>query len=446
MFRKSYLYLVLAAAIALTAQMSAYSQTTELSGTVVLQKADKTTEPVSSAAIDVYRTDMKGRFPSSKTQKNGEFRFIGVPYGAEYVLSISAPNCEPILFSVKAGQEKLVITMYPGDGRKFTEAEARQGAAASKPGDAGSEISEEERKAQAELAKKNEEINAKNEKTKNADAIATRANKEGYTALKADPPNFDLAISKFSEGIEAVPDYVDSTPIMLNGKIEALKGKGHLIYKEGTATADRDLRRAKWDEANKSYDEGLEGFQRAIALLKTAAPTTDTVLSKRRETVRLSLYTVATEIHRLKAVTGVDVTKTAEASAIVTEYIALEPDLGKKLEAQMVLGNIMLRTGDFEKAVQAYRQVLTAKPDHAEATGQLGLSLFGLASLTEPTNKEMEQEGLNYMQKYTEMSPVSPTDTLAVKELKESIKQTVDYLKTQKMAPQKVPSTPKKKN
>jgi hypothetical protein len=45
------------------------------------------------------------------------------------------------------------------------------------------------------------------------------------------------------------------------------------------------------------------------------------------------------------------------------------------------------------------------------------------------------------------MSPVVPTDTTAVKELKESIKQTVEYLKSEKkLAPQKVPAAPKKKN
>jgi len=61
--------------------------------------------------------------------------------------------------------------------------------------------------------------------------------------------------------------------------------------------------------------------------------------------------------------------------------------------------------GDFDKAVAAYRQVLAAKPDDSEAMAKLGLSLMAQGAAVSPEDKEKEQEGLNYMQKYTESPP-----------------------------------------
>ena len=447
MIRKQYLYLIFAAAISLAVQLTAYSQYQPVNGTVVLEKDGKT-EPVAGALIEVYRIDVKAGFPSTKTNKKGEFNFAGVPYG-NYVFSVSAPGCAPTLFPVKSGEEKLVIKMNPGDGHKFTEAEARKGVAeATKSGDANSAADEEENRKRAEDEKKNAEIDARNKKVQNADAVALKSNSEGKAALDAE--NYDLAIAKYSEGVDAVPDFVGSTPIMLTGKMLALKGKGYKIYKEGATSSDTTTKTAKYADANKLYDDALAAFQPALAVIKAAPPTTDAVELKRREATTLNLYAAATEVHRLKA--GLDPSKIAEASTVFAEYIAMLTDPAKKIDAQMALGETMRRAFDFAKAVEAYRQILAVKQDHAEATGWLGLSLFGLATATETENKEMEQEGLNYMQKYTEMSPVSPTDPPAVKELKESIKQTVDYLRSQKMAPQKVtPPTrttaaPKKRN
>jgi hypothetical protein len=60
----------------------------------------------------------------------------------------------------------------------------------------------------------------------------------------------------------------------------------------------------------------------------------------------------------------------------------------------------------------------------------------------DPQDKDKMQEGLNYMQRYTEVAPVSATDSAQTKELKESVKAAVEYLKSEKLVPQKV-TTPK---
>ncbi|MFN0278737.1 MAG: tetratricopeptide repeat protein [Pyrinomonadaceae bacterium] len=436
MFRKSFLSFIFAATVIFLAQSAAYSQLAPVNGTVVLEK-DGAKTPVAGALIEVYRTDIKGNFPSAKTNKKGEFNFAGMPYGARYVFSISAPGCSPIVYpDIKAGLEKLVITVQPGDGRKFTEAEARQAVANAPKGESDSGgLTDEQKKEQAEFEKKNADITSKNERTKAADAVAAKAFEEGKAASKAE--NYDLAIAKFNEGIAAVPDFVGSTPILVSLKMDALKTKGFKLYKEGATSGDSAVKKAKFEEANKIYDEALADFTVGLEVIKRAPAATDPAEQKRRDSLKHSLYVVATEVHRLKVIGGVDQSKTAEASAVIGEYLALETDPAAKLTAQMTLGDIMRRTGDFEKAVAAYREVLVMKPDHAEAMGWLGLSLFGQAVAMSPENKEMSQEGLNYMQKYVDMAPVSDTDSPAVKELKVSIKDAVVYLKAQNMAPQK---------
>ncbi|MGB7208899.1 MAG: tetratricopeptide repeat protein, partial [Pyrinomonadaceae bacterium] len=146
------------------------------------------------------------------------------------------------------------------------------------------------------------------------------------------------------------------------------------------------------------------------------------------------------EVHRLKAVTGIDSTKTAQAAVVAEEYISLEPDPAKKTAAKVTLGDIMRAAGEFDKAIAAYKSVLETSPDNNEVMASLGLSLVALGTSVEPANKEQLQEGLNYMQKYADTVAILPTDSKQVQEFKQSVKDTVEYLKTeQKLKPQTPP-------
>lgn len=448
MFRKSYLIIIFTCAFLAFGQISGFAQYAPTNGTIELKNSDGTLAPVAGALVEPYRSDAKIGFPASKTNKKGEFTFAGLPLGVTFMFVVSGPGCSPVVVpNIRAGQDKLLITMAPGDGRRLTEDEARKGGNAPATNANGTEkpreMTAEEKKAQAEYEAKLAEVTAKNEKIKAGDDVARKSNEEGNALLKTE--SWDLAIAKFTEGVAAVPDYVGSTPILLNGKMLALKGKAYAIYREGAATADPEARRAKYADANKYYDDALATFQQAVDIINKADAATDPAEQKRRDSLKVGIYATATEIHRLKAVGGVDTSKAVEASKIVTDYIALEADPARKLAAQMTLGDIMRVSGDFEKAVAAYRQVLEVKPDHPEAMAGLGLSLFAQGAGVTPEDKAKEQEGLNYMQKYTEIAPIAASDPQAVKELKQSVKDTVDYLKAQKMAPQKITTTPTRK-
>ena len=111
---------------------------------------------------------------------------------------------------------------------------------------------------------------------------------EGNAALKAQ--NYDVAIAKFDEGITAVPDFVGSTPILLSGKMIALKNKGFSEYIQGAKSTDVSVKTAKYQEANKFYDEGLAAFQQALTVIKNAEAAADAAETKRRENVKTELY------------------------------------------------------------------------------------------------------------------------------------------------------------
>ena len=449
MSRKNFFALILAAAVFSLAGSSVFAQNAPVRGEVKLKKADGTVVPVADAVVDAYRTDIeRGKMPEAKTNKRGEFNFVGFPLGQKFVLAVSGPGIGPrIQPDVKAGMERIVFVVNEGDGRRLSEAEAREAArlAAEIPAEGMTEAQKQSAMKQREdFEKKNAEIKAKNEKIQADDETARRADAEGKAALKE--KNWDLAVAKFSEGIAAVPDYIGSTPVLILGKMTALKNKGFDIYVQGAKAPDVSVRLERYAAAKKEYNDALTVYAQAADILKKAEPATDPKDQQFRKTVTYDLYTTVMEVHRLMAVGQVDTSRVAEAEAVIKEYQAIETDPVKKSSALTTLGDIMRYSGDFEKAVAAYRTVLETTPQNTEVMASLGLSLVAQGTSVDPPNREQLQEGLNYMQKYADTVAISPTDPPTVKEFKQSVKDTVEYLKTdQKLKAQPTKAAPARK-
>ena len=451
MFRKNYLTVFLAALAIFVGSAAVFAQNSPVRGIVKLQKADGTTVPVADALVSAYRTDIdKGKMPDAKTNKRGEFSFVGFPLGQRYVLAVSGPGIGPrIQPDVKGGMENIVFTVNEGDGRVLSEAEVRQAAkadAGAPESGKGSGESAAAQKEREELMKKNAEIDAKNKRIQADDETARRANTEGRAAL--DAKNYDLAIQKFDEGITAVPDYIGSTPILLAGKLLALKSRGFDLYVQGAKSTDAPVKIEKYNAAKKEYAAALAAYTQAVDIVKKAPAATDPKDQQVRKSLMTDLYVNAIEVHRLMAVGQVDTTRTAEAEAMINEYLAQETDAAKKMKMQTTLGDIMRSSGEFDKAVAAYKAVLETAPDNSEVMASLGLSLVAQGTSVDPPNRDQLQEGLNYMQKYADTVAILPTDSPTVQEFKKSVKDTVEYLKTEqklKAQPTKGGAAPKKK-
>ena len=439
MFRKNIFTSIFVALLFLVCTSAALAQNAPVAGKVQLKKADGTVVPVAGALVEVYRVDIKTSFPSDKTDKKGYFTFAGLPLGANLVLSISAPGAKPGYYpNVKPGApntEKLMITLEEGDGKRWTEEEIRAAVAggnSSSSSNKSSEPTAEQKKQEAEYAKKAAEVNAKNEDIKNKNTVIQKSLDEGNAAFKA--KDYNTAIAKYTEGVNADPEYVGSAPILLNNRAVVLRLRATDTYNSSVKAADpqksEGLAKTKQD-----LEDSLDSYKKSWTILKNA-PANEIPNAANHERSKYDALSGMTEVYRLLVITKSDLAKSAEAKEAFDAYFAIETDAAKKAKTQLAYADMMRETGNSEEAIAGYRLVLQNTPDNMDALAGLGLSLFNQGVIA--NDKAQLQEGLNYMQKFAETAP----DTHP---LKASVKDAVDYLKSQeKLTPQKV-TAPKKK-
>ncbi|MGI9054338.1 MAG: SpaA isopeptide-forming pilin-related protein, partial [Pyrinomonadaceae bacterium] len=159
--------------------MAAFAQNAPLTGKVELKKADGTTEPVQGAMVEVYRTDIKSKGPTAKTNKKGEFSFAGLQLGATFVLVVSGDKINPTYQpNIRAGANGVIITASEGDGKRLTEEEVRTALTSGPPAannTTPAKPTEDQKKAQAERAKLEAEYEANKKKVESETAIINRA-------------------------------------------------------------------------------------------------------------------------------------------------------------------------------------------------------------------------------------------------------------------------------
>ncbi len=440
MFRRNYFTFLLAIALFATAGTAVFAQPGMARGTILVKKADGSVAPVVDALIDVYRTDIKGKLPSVKTNKKGEFTVLGLLPGGRYLLSISAPGIRSDLASnIKAGDERILVNVIEGDGKPFSEEEARNfdkaPATNQSTNQPAKELTAAQKKEQEELIKKNEQITANNKKIENINAVVNRTLKEGNEQFNAG--NFDAAIAKYDEGINADPDFAGTASILLNNKASALVKRA--IVKYNTAIkGDPANTKTAMESVKKDLIDSVSASNRSLELMKSDT-TSDAAVQKRAVVEKNRAYANLLDGYSRMVGMNIDSTKGKDALLILEEYSASETDAVQKSKTQLILADALSRSGDLTNSVVVYRKILETSPENPDALGGLGLSLVGLGAGTTPPNTAMMQEGLNLMQRFTEVAPDNHS-------LKASIKEAVDYLKTQQLTPQKTTkSTTKKK-
>ncbi len=435
MFRKSYFAIILAAALFSVGGISAFAQAGMARGIVELKKAEGAGVPLADVVIDIYRTDILGKLPSAKTNKKGEFTILGFLPGARYALAVSAPNVRADVFpDIKAGDEKLTITVIEGDGKALTEQQVRQFLTTTPKDVPPAKMTEAQKKELAELEKKNAAILENNKKVENANVIVNRSLSEGTKAFAE--KNYDLAISKFDEGINADPDFEGSAPVLLNNKSAALLNRAILKYNTALK-GDPSGKAAALESVKKDLSESLAASNKSLQILK-AANSTDAKVQKAYDVEKIRSYQNAIDSYTKMFSMNIDSTKGKEALTALEEYTALETDAVKRGQWQLILADGFRQAGDSADAVIAYRKVIEVTPDNPDALAGLGLSLFSVGAGTVPENTAQMQEGLNFMQRFADIAPETHP-------LKASVKEVVEYLKTKQLAPQKTTKPSKKK-
>src|SRR5215813_3793795 len=130
---RRYLYEGIAIVILLFfASITTFAQVAELRGHVFMQQADGRKVPLAGAQIDVFRTDIPGKFNTTSDAK-GEFVLPAVPFIGRYVVAVSHASATPNwIGGVRVGHgESIEITVTRGNGKRLTfdEIKAAQSAA-----------------------------------------------------------------------------------------------------------------------------------------------------------------------------------------------------------------------------------------------------------------------------------------------------------------------------
>ena len=174
MFRKYSLLTLIAVAFVSSSAIVASAQVGALSGHVKLKQADGTTVPAVGAIVDVFRTDISGKY-ETKTDKKGEFRWAGLPYSGTYIIAASLPGAQPnFLNDVKVGRDvDYNMVLETGDGKRLTFDEIKtilKTGATRSSGPAAAESSADKAKRLA-IEAKNHELIEKNKHAEDSNKI-----------------------------------------------------------------------------------------------------------------------------------------------------------------------------------------------------------------------------------------------------------------------------------
>ncbi|OLE54627.1 MAG: hypothetical protein AUG51_07530 [Acidobacteria bacterium 13_1_20CM_3_53_8] len=427
MLRKYFFFSIAAIAVLLLGTIAASAQQGELRGHVVAKQADGTTAPVPDALIDVYRTDIPGKY-NTKTDRKGHFVFAGLPYTGKYVIAVSAQNMSPnILPDVLAGRgADYEIVLGSGDGRRFTEAEIRS-AATSAASTGGNSETAEQRSAREANAARTREVEDRNKHNQQINEVLNRTFTAGNAAIGAH--NYDEAIKQFDEGLAADPEQA----ALLTSRSVALRMRGvdrynaaaqSAQYKTALSSGDTAAMASLLEPAKSDIHEAVAAVQKAVAIVKaeTVAPTDAAAQARHNGNLLAALKTQA-EAMRLYA-KYFDLSTADATFAAYQEYVNAETDPANKLKAQLAAAQVLLDASQGAKAAEEFKKILAANPDNIDAELGLGLSLFNTGV---PTNF---QEAANHIQKFIDNAP----DT---NPLKQSAREALDYLKSQNVRPER---------
>ena len=439
MLHKHILGSLAAATLIVSAALTSLGQTGELRGHVIIKQADGQSVPAADAVIDVYRTDLSGKY-NTKTNKKGEFVFAGLPYVGTYIIAGSHPSAAPTFVpNVKVGREvDYEVALTPGDGKRLTldeikSANAGGGAATGAPPSGGGGSAADKAKLE-ELKKKNAEIEAANKKIVDANATIGRTFKTGNEALAAagtasKANNRDEAIKKYTDAVTAYDEGLSADaeqPALLTNKSMALKGRGVERYNAAIKATDDAAKTSGLEVAKGDFKAAAEAGNKAVALIKAqTAPTEPTELA-RYNANKLAALSVNAEAMRL-FVSKADPTQADAGLAAFKDYIAAETEPAKKAKAQLDAAQMLLDAGSADKAFTEFSAVVTAQPDSPEANLGAGLSLFATG------DKAKFQEAANYLQHFVDVAPDANPFKADAKAILTELKN------TEKVVPEKTP-------
>lgn len=427
MFRKNLLVNLAAITLLVLSAVATCAQTGPLRGHVNLKQADGSTVPAADATIDVYRTDLVGKF-NTKTNKKGEFVFAGLPFVGNYIIAVSLTNAQPtFLPNVNVKQEHdYELVLSPGDGKRLTLDEIKK-MMGSSPSTGGAGESAADKAKREEADKKNVEIDAKNKRNNEINEVISRTFKDGNAALLA--RNYDEAIKQYQEGLAADPEQV----ALYTQSAIAFRQRGVDRYNAAIKSqGDQAAKTAAFDLAKQDFRQSAENATKAVELLKKEEAPADPAGQASQSVRKLAALSTRAESMRL-FVSKVDQSQADAGLTAYQEYLAVETDAERKAKAEHDAAQMLFDANDFEKALAQYKKILASNPDDLDALLRSGQALFNIGAMS--NDKAKYQEAANYLKQFADKAP----DT---NPLKADAKAILDTLKDQENVQPEKATTP----
>jgi tetratricopeptide (TPR) repeat protein len=329
-----------------------------------------TREPISGATIDIYRTDIKGKY-EAKTDKRGIFTYP-LPQNGTFTIVVSAPGYDPQYRNdVRIGiGPKLEFELKPGSGVRPTLDDVNR---VIKGG-----------------------VGGKGEDPKVAEERA-RAEEEHAKAL-AEKEKFDARKIRFDAGVTAMQNKDYPTAITeLSAAVEGLEGADPQFYAELGSVGGSNLAETHYRVAVELYNkkERDEAKQHLEAGAKAAA------LAVKFDPNKQVNYLIQGKI-LLLLVERFSVTDDAEAGAAAylkaAEMETADPK--KKLAYLSDAGDVYRGAYMTDKAIALYKQVLAGDPSNADSLYGIGLAAMASTSDDQTKQKEYYQTAADYLSEF----------------------------------------------
>lgn len=366
--------------------VAASAQVATLEGRVMLKQADGTVVPLQGATLSIHRTDIKQDLGSVKTDKNGKYVRVGVPFVGTFTLLVSGPGASPdFLVGMRASRNPANdFTLSPGDGRVLTLAEATAASANGRPTAAAggapapstADVENSKKKA-AEMAAERAKIEAENAKAQELNTKLPEILKAGNDAFNA--KNYEDAIARYNEGITADPQQV----VFPRNKSVALRTRAIEKYNASVKSKDQAAKEAARNDLKDAVDSVEKAVSNYREFSSKRAGASAPGAGGTQQSEELGLLEIRAETYRLALQTSSPIDSNNAAKAI-EEYLNLENDSNKKNKMEASLGDALFFAGKVDESIAKFREIMAKSPSNLDAIFGLGISLAA-KSAEDPT-------------------------------------------------------------
>ena len=177
-----------------------------------------------------------------------------------------------------------------------------------------------------------------------------------------------------------------------------MKARGVERYNAAVKSTDDAAKNSGLQAAKDDFKAAADASGKAATMLKAQAAPTDPADVQRYNANKYAAMLTNAESMRLY-VSKADQSQADAGIAAFKDYIGVETDPAKKAKAQLDMAQMLLDSGQSDKALAEFKSILATTPDSPEANLGAGLAVYASG------DKAKYQEAANFLQRFVEVAP-----------------------------------------